>query len=49
MKGEFIMFNKIKEGFFLGIGAIFGGAIIKMIADQITDTVDGKDEKDSEK
>ena len=43
------MFNKIKDGFFLGIGAIFGVAVIKMIADQVTDTVDGKDEKDSEK
>ena len=43
------MFNKIKDGFFLGIGAIFGRAVIKIIADQITDTVDGKDEKDSEK
>lgn len=43
------MFNKIKEGFFLGIGAIFGGAVIKMIADQVTDTIDGKNEKDSEK
>lgn len=43
------MFSKIKEGFFLGIGAIFGAAVIKMIADQVTDTVEGKDEKDSEK
>ena len=43
------MFNKIKDGFFLGIGAVFGAAVIKMIADQVTDTVDGKDEKDSEK
>lgn len=43
------MFNKIKEGFFLGIGAIFGTAVIKVLADHITDTVEEKDEKDSEK
>ena len=49
MKGEFIMFNKIKEGFFLGIGVILGVWVSKMIAYQVKETIDGKNEKDSGK
>ena len=45
MKGEFIMFNKFKEGFFYGIGLIFGAAVIKTLCDSLTGSNDKEDKK----
>ena len=45
MKGEFIMFNKIKDGFFYGIGLLFGAAVIKTLCDSLTGSNDKEDEK----
>ena len=39
------MFNKIKDGFFYGIGLLFGAAVIKTLWDAVAGSNEKEDEK----